>query len=60
MSDESEILFLREMSPARKLSVMNSLIRQAFRLKMAAIRASDPDLSETQLLEQLREAWSGD
>ncbi len=60
MSDEPEILLLREMSPAKKLSLMNSLIRQAFRLKMAAIRASDPDLSETQVLKQLQEAWSGD
>lgn len=37
---------LRRMSPAEKLAVMHALIRQAWELKAAAIRAQRPDLSE--------------
>ena len=32
------------MSPAKKLDVMHALLRQAYDLKSAAIRASEPDL----------------
>ncbi len=40
---------LRRMSPEQKLTVMHSLIRQAWALKAAAIRARQPELSEAEV-----------
>ncbi|MCH7892141.1 MAG: hypothetical protein IH921_11625 [Gemmatimonadetes bacterium] len=51
---------LREMSPAKKLDVMHTLIRQAYDLKSAAILASEPDLSSEEVLVRIREIWARD
>lgn len=51
---------LRRMSPAQKLSVMTSLIGQAYRLKEAWIRATETDLSEEELHRRLLQAMAGD
>ncbi len=50
-----EVEALRNMSPAQKLAVMHALIRQAFELKAAAVRARWPDLSEAEVRER---AWA--
>ena len=55
-----ELELLRRMSPAEKLAVMRSLIRQAYRLRAAALRATRPDLCEAEVLERTRAAMSGD
>jgi hypothetical protein len=55
---ETEVL--RRMSPAQKLAVMTSLIREAYRLKRAWIRLSEPGLSEEELQRRVREAIAGD
>jgi hypothetical protein len=51
---------LRRMSPARKLAVMHALIRQAYELKAAAVRARRPDLSDAEVLEHTRVLVAGD
>ena len=55
-----EIEALRLMSPAEKLAVMTSLIREAYRLKAAWIRHTNPHLSEEEVQARLRELMSGD
>jgi len=50
---------LRRMSPAEKLSVMTSLIREAYRLRAAWIRTTEPDLSEEEVQSRLLESMSG-
>lgn len=45
---EPETETLRRMTPAEKLEVMHGLIRQAWELKVAVIRARDPELPESQ------------
>jgi len=44
---------LRSMSAAKELAVMNSLIREAYRLRRAWIRLNEPGLSEQEL-----EGWA--
>jgi hypothetical protein len=39
-----EVEILRRMTPAKKLAVMSALIRQAFELKAAVVRAQWPGL----------------
>ena len=51
---------LRRMSAAEKLSVMTSMIREAYRLKAAWIRATEPSLSEEEVEARLLEWMSGD
>jgi hypothetical protein len=51
---------LRRMSAAQKLAVMNSLIREAYRLKGAWLRESEPELSEEELRRRILEAMAGD
>ena len=51
---------LREMSPAKKLDVMHTLIRQAYDLKSAAILASEPNLSSEEVLARIRQIWARD
>ena len=51
---------LRRMSAAEKLAVMTSLIREAFRLKGAWLRVSEPELSEEELQRRILEAMAGD
>lgn len=48
---EREYETLLRMTPAKKLGVLRSLIRQAYALKLAGIRALHPELSE-------EEAWT--
>ena len=50
---------LRRMSPAEKLSVMTSLIQEAYRLRAAWIRTTEPDLSEEEVQGRLLESMSG-
>jgi hypothetical protein len=57
---EQELVILRAMTPARKLAVMRSLIRQAYVLKAAALRQKWPGLSEAEVEERTRAAVSGD
>jgi hypothetical protein len=51
---------LRRMSPAQKLNVMRVLIRQAWELKAAVIRARQPELSETEIRARAWELVGGD
>ena len=51
---------LRRMSAAQKLAVMTSLIREAYRLKGAWLRVSEPELSEEELRKRVLEAMAGD
>ena len=55
-----EMEVLRLMSPAKKLAVMTSLIREAYRLKAAWIRHTDPHLSEEEVQARARELICGD
>lgn len=51
---------LRRMTPAQKLTVMHSLIRQAYELKAAALRARWPDMPEREVLARARTLVGGD
>lgn len=51
---------LRRMSPAQKVAVMTSLIREAYRLKAAWIRSNEPGISEEEIQLRLSEWMSGD
>ena len=51
---------LRQMSPAQKLAVMHALIRQAFELKAAMVRARWPGLSDAEVRERTRTLVAGD
>jgi len=51
---------LRRMTPARKLAVMHALIRQAYELKAAALRARWPDMPEHEVLASTRTMVGGD
>jgi hypothetical protein len=55
---ETEVL--RRMSAAEKLAVMTSLIREAYRLKGAWIRLTEPELSEEELRKRVLEEVAGD
>ncbi|MGH7480621.1 MAG: hypothetical protein ACRELV_00570 [Longimicrobiales bacterium] len=57
---ELEIEALRHMSAERKLAVMTSLIRQAYELKAAGIRAHWPDLSEEEVRKRTRALVAGE
>lgn len=57
---EIEYEALRRMSPATKLGVMRALIRQAYELKAAGIRASRPDLPEEEVWAHARELVGGE
>ena len=57
---DQDTAILRSMTPARKLAVMRSLIRQAYVLKAAAIRARWPDLPETEVHARTRALVAGD
>jgi hypothetical protein len=57
---DAEIEILRRMTPARKLAVMRALIRQAYELKAAAIRATHPSLCEREVWERTRMLVGGD
>ena len=57
---ELEVQILRRMTPAEKLAVMTGLIRQAYELKAAAIRARWPELSEADVHARTRTLVAGD
>jgi hypothetical protein len=57
---EPEYEVLRRMTPGRKLAVMRALIRQAYELKNAAIRAFNPDLPEEEVRALTRRLVGGD
>jgi hypothetical protein len=59
-ASEAEIAVLRRMTPAQKLAVMRTLIRQAYELKVAGIRASHPDLPEEEVWARARTLVGGD
>lgn len=58
--EESDIEILRAMTPERKLAVMRGLIRQAYALKAAGVRALHPELSEDEVRARTRAAVAGD
>lgn len=58
--DERDIEILRGMTPAEKLAVMRSLIRQAYALKGAGIRALHPDLPQDEVRARTVAAVAGD
>ncbi len=58
--DERDIEILRRMAPDRKLAVMRSLIRQAYALKEAGIRALHPDLADDEIRARTLAAVAGD
>jgi hypothetical protein len=51
---------LRSMSPEQKLTVMRTLIRQAWELKAAAVRARLPGLPESEVRARAWELVGGD
>lgn len=57
---EREFEALRRMTPERKLAVMRALIRQAYELKAAGIRATCPGLPEEEVRARARELVGGD
>lgn len=58
--DERDIDILRKMTPEQKLMVMRSLIRQAYALKEAGVRALHPELTEEEVQERTKAAVAGD
>jgi len=57
---DDEIALLRRMTPAKKLTVLRSLIRQAYELKAAGLRATRPDLSEEEVWKRACAQVGGD
>ena len=57
---EHDIELLRQMTPEQKLAVMGSLIRQAYALKEAGVRALHPNLTEAEIRSRARAAVAGD
>ncbi|HKK27508.1 MAG TPA: hypothetical protein VKB18_05470 [Gemmatimonadota bacterium] len=57
---ERDIEILRRMTPAEKIAVMNSLVRQAYALAAAGVRLRDPDLPEDQVEAEARALVAGD
>jgi len=57
---EVELALLRRMTPAQKLAVMRTLIRQAYELKAAGIRAGQPGLPEEEVWARTRALVGGD
>lgn len=55
-----DIEILERMTPAQKLAVMNGLIRQAYALKAAGIRALHPGLSDDEVEARTIVAVAGD
>jgi len=56
---EPELLILRKMTPAEKLEVMRGLIRQAYELKAAAVKARHPELPEEDVEAETRRLVAG-
>ena len=61
MDDQTaELEILRAMTPARKLAVMNALIRQAWLLKAAVLRDQHPELDAGEIEARARLAVAGE
>ena len=60
MDTSGDIERLRRMTPAEKLAVMHSLIRTAYDLKGAHLRALHPEWSEEQVRDATRRSVGGD
>ena len=58
--DERDIEILRNMTPEQKLAVMRSLIRQAYALEEAGVRALHPELGEDEIQARTKAAVAGD
>lgn len=58
--DEREIEILRAMTAAQKLAVMRGLIRQAYTLKEAGVRALHPELTDQEVRARAKAAVAGD
>lgn len=56
---EREYEILRRMTPEKKLAVMRALIRQAYELKAASVRAACPDLPEEEVQLRTRKIVGG-
>lgn len=54
-TQQREDVILRALSPAAKLAAMKALIQQAYDLKAAWIRATEPHLSEDEVRTKARE-----
>lgn len=61
MSDTRQLEYelLRRLSPARKLAIMQGLIRQAWALKEAWVRHTEPELPEDAVRARVRELVAG-
>jgi hypothetical protein len=57
---EQETEAIKRMTPAKKLAVMHALIRQAYGLKAAALRARWPELPEETIKARVRAMVGGD
>jgi hypothetical protein len=57
--EDHEIVILRRMTPAKKLTVLRTLIQQAYELKAAGLRATRPDLSEEEVWKRARALVGG-
>ena len=57
---ERELSLLRRMTPAQKLEVMGHLIRQAYELKAAGLRALHSDWSDEDIEAETRRQVGGD
>lgn len=57
---DQETDLLRRMTPAQKLAVMQTLVRQAYELKAAALRARWPQMSEQEVWSKTRSLVGGD
>jgi hypothetical protein len=58
--DDLELQRLRQMTASEKVTVMHSLWRQAWALKVAGIRAMHPDWSTEQVESTVRALFAGD
>ena len=56
---ELEHALLRQLSPSARLAVMQALIRQAYALKEAWVRHSEPDLPDDAVRDRVRELVGG-
>ena len=56
---DQELARLRAMTAAEKIAAMNSLWRQAWALKAAAVRAEHPDWAPDRVTTAVREIFRG-
>lgn len=56
---ERETERLRRMTPSEKLAVLERMIREAYELKAAGLRALHPDLSEEEVRRRARDRVGG-